>query len=477
MSRILIRGVLVCWLPMLIAACGSDETAKTERGRGGLGRGGAPSGIGGRQPAAAIPVEVASVERRMIASYIETNGILEAENEVDLVARTGGPVMELLAEEGMKVSRGQLLARLDDREIRTRLEIARVAEQEAKLAFDRAERLRTSELLSPEVYEEARADMKSTEAQVESEEIQLGYTEIRAPFAGLIVARYVDRSQYVGVNAPTFRLSDFTPLLCAIQVPELELSRLSLGQAAYLTTDAWPDERFEAQVLRINPVVDASTGTVKVTLEMRPDGRLRPGMFMRVYVRAEEHPGALVIPKSALSLESIGDTVYVVMGETVERREVSLGFREGKSVEVTDGLAEAEAVVVVGQDGLADGAPVHVLTPGVVPSPATQGAGSPGGQLLGEMTPERLARVKEMLESQGLSDEEIDQRIAVRQASGAPPGGPGGGPRGERQFDPANMTPERLEQIKERMRARGLSEKEIEERLEQFGKAREGDSE
>jgi membrane fusion protein (multidrug efflux system) len=329
----------------------------------GGGPGGMPGNGQGEEITAAVPVEVARVTRRAISSYIETNGTLEAEYEVDLVARTAGPVMELNAEEGNAVRKGDVLARLDEQELRAALEIARVGLEESRLAFERARKLQTDRLISPEAFEEARSDFETATAQFDGSRIQLAYTEIRAPFDGLIVRRYVDFAEHVAVNQSLFRLSDFTPLLCPIQIPERELRRLHAGQKAYLTVEAFAGERFDASVLRISPVVDAATGTIKVTLDVAARGKLRPGMFARVYLETATRPDALVIPKSALSLESIGDTVYVVDGEVASRRDVELGYSEGDFVEVVSGVAENDPVVVVGQDGLSDGTPIRVLDP------------------------------------------------------------------------------------------------------------------
>jgi hypothetical protein len=163
-------------------------------------------------------------------------------------------------------------------------------------------------------------------------------------------------------------------------------------------------------------VVDVATGTVQVTLEVATSGVLRPGMFARVFVETERHDRVLVIPKAALSLESIGDTVYVAEGGAASRREVTLGFREGDFVEVTSGLAAGEQIVVFGQDGLSDGTPIQIMN--------------------GESAP--------------------------AEGAAAPPGSP---PRTGGAADPSQPTPERIERMKERMRERGLSEEEIEERL------------
>ncbi len=397
---------------------------------------GEPAGGGGRrtdgdgapwgQPsaAAAVPVEAAPVTRREISSFIETNGTLEAENEVDVVARVAGRIVELGVEEGLAVRKGQVMARIEDEEIRSQLEIARVALKEAELNYERAKSLQRERLLSAETFEQAETRFETARAQLEGNQILLSYTVIRAPFDGLVVARYVDFAEQVANGTRLFRVSDFTPLLCPIQVPERELRRLGVGQSAYLTVEGWPDERFDARVLRLSPVIDAASGTVKVTLEVDARGKLRPGMFARVFVRVDTRSAALVIPKAALSLESIGDTVYVAKDGVAERREVELGFKEGDFVEVTSGLAEGESVVVVGQDGLSDGTPI---------------------QLFGD-----------------------EREGGLASAAPAAGGGPGGGPQGAGPPDPSSMSPADLERVKERMRARGMSEKEIEERLQQI---------
>ena len=325
-------------LSSLVFACGAD---KAPSGAGG--QGGGPGGFGGGGPAAAVPVEVSSVQRRSISSFIETNGGLEAENEVDIVARVAAPVIDLQVEEGMEVRQGQILARLDDSEIKSQAEISRVNLKEAELSSERAKKLRDSQLVSPEEFEQAQTRLETARAQYESDRIQLSYTEIRAPFAGLIISRYIDQAQQVNPGNPLFRISDFEPLLCPIQIPERDLPKLRLGQRAYLTFEAWPDERFTAEVLRIRPVVDAATGTVRVTLDVDAQGRLRPGMFARVYVETETRDNTLVIPKAALSLESIGDTVYIAAGDVAARRSVTLGFREGDHVEVLDGVDRGRA--------------------------------------------------------------------------------------------------------------------------------------
>ena len=436
------------------SAPGGRQRSSGEVGRGG--RGGPGFGAGS-SATTAIPIQVTPVERRVIAQYLETNGSLEAENDVDLVARTSGPIVELAVEEGMQVRRGQLLARIDAEEVKARLRMASVSLEEAQLSFGRAKVQFDNEILSRELFDQARSGRDSAQAAIEEAQVQLSYTDILAPFSGVIAVRYIKFAEHVQNGTPLFRISDFNPLQCPIQVPEKDLARLVVGQPAYLTVEAFGEEKFTAKVLRVSPVVDSATGTVKVTLEVSTRGKLRPGMFASVFLETDRRQEALVIPKSALVLESIGDTLYIRAGEVAERRAVRLGYDEGDFVEIIEGVAEGDEVIVLGQDSLSDGTPVYVLadraSPGTMPSggataegasvaPRSAGAGGPSGAVAEEPADNGQAR--------GAAGPAASRR--------GPPAG----------FDPSNPSPEMLETIKQRMRSRGLSEEQIEQRLERM---------
>ena len=437
---------------------GGGQRGGRPGGRGGGPPGGFP-GFGGAAPASAIPVRVTSVIRRDIADYLETNGSLEAENEVDIVARTTGPIVELNVEEGDFVRAGEVLARIDAVEIEAQLGIARVNLAEAELAWNRAQDSFEAEVISQEAYDLAKSNRDAAAAQIVGTEILLDFTVIRAPFDGLIVERAIKNAEHVSTNARLFRISDFDPLLCPIQLPEKDLPRLKLDQPAYLTVEAYPEVRFPARVLRISPVVDPATGTVKVTLEVQAQGRLRPGMFASVFVETDVHANAIVVPKQALVLESTSDTVYVAMddgegGTVARRRELELGYEESDALEVLSGLTEGEDVVILGQDNLSDQTPVTIAEregPPAAPTmftaapvagagrPAQVAAGQggpPGGFDPSQMTPERIETMRARMKERGLSDEQIDGMMERIRSGQGRPGRPAGGPPGRPQGGP-----------------------------------------
>ncbi len=467
-------SVILLTLLTLTACGGSDDAGGREGGGRPPGMGGM---MGGNAPSAAVPIQVEAVARRSISQYLETNGTLEAENEVDIVARTSGPVTEINTEEGRLIRVGQLIARIDEREARNQVAISKVTRDESKLAFERTKNSWGEGLVSQEAYDTALSKLSSAEAQLESAEIQFAYTEITAPFDALVVTRDIKLAQYVTPGTTLFRISDFTPLLCRVEIPEKDFPRIRIGQPAHIRVEAYPGDSFSAKVARLRPTVDAATGTFTVTLEVEGQDKLRPGMFASVYLQTDTHDNAIVIPRDALVLDSLGDTVFVKSGEDAERRGVKLGLRSENSVEVLEGLAQGDLLIVVGQDGLADGTPVTVI--GDEPAAPSEAADESSGP-----PPEAVEMMRRRMKERGMSDDEIEQRLQQMSDGGGPGSNRGqrgeGGGRGGGMGKAASgeippfmaqrikeASPEELEGIKERMKERGLSDERIEEIIQQ----------
>lgn len=361
-------ALLLVGLPLL-ASCGKSDSESGSSGTeargsgrpGGSGGHGGPGGFGDSAPKRGVPVEISQAERRPIALFFETQGTLEAENEVDLISRVAGPVVELRAEQGDRVRKGDLLAKIDDREIRAELNVAEVRLSEAQQSYERVRKLHEQNLLSRDVYDQALAGYEAAQGERERLAVQLEYTRITAPFGGLMAERYVKLAEMVQNGSQLFRLVDFDPLLVPIRVPERELPRLAVGQQARLQVEAFGERSFSAEVLRMSPVVDPASGTVEVTLKIEGEGVLRPGMFASVFLEMDRRADALVVPKAALALDSLGNTIYVVKDGAAQRRDLQIGFRNEDLLEVLSGVEAGEPLVVVGQDGLADGTPVEVV--------------------------------------------------------------------------------------------------------------------
>lgn len=309
-----------------------------------------------------VPVEVATTRRGDVNAYYSGTATLEAEEDAEVVAKVGGVVEELLVEEGDYVEKGQVLARIDDD--RLSLEVARAEANLAKLQqeYSRNKQLAERQLVSAEAFERLAYDVDAVRADLELARLQLAYTEIRAPFSGVVSARYIKIGNMIGQNESAFRVTNFDPLLAKLHVPERELNKLRKDQLADVRVDALPAQTFIGTVDRVSPVVDSSTGTFTVTVAVRdPSNVLKPGMFGRVAIVHDRRQDTLLVPRTAVITQDAKDTVFVVNEGTAQRRAVTTGYANNGSIEIISGLEDGDRVVTVGHNSLKDGARVSVI--------------------------------------------------------------------------------------------------------------------
>lgn len=310
----------------------------------------------------AIPVEVTTATRGDIFAVYSGTAPIEAFAEAQVVAKVGGEVLEILVEEGQVVSAGQVLARLDGERLRFEMQQAQANLRKLERDYGRNLDLKERGIISQGDFEKILYEMEALRASFELAELELGYTEIRAPIAGVVAQRFIKVGNTLPLNAPTFHITSLQPLVAYLHVPEREYRNLQAGQAATLRVDALGDVTFTGVVARISPVVDPDTGTFKVTVEVDDaTGRLRPGMFGRVDIVYDTHVNALQIPRSAIVEEGGETLVYVVEEGKAHRRPISTGYTNGSRIEVIDGLSDADRFVLVGQAGLKEGSRVSVI--------------------------------------------------------------------------------------------------------------------
>jgi len=311
----------------------------------------------------AIPVEVtAPLRGEMLAMYTGT-ATLEAEADAEVIAKVNGEVRRIYVEEGDRVRAGQVLAQLDDRQLRLQAAQTRAALAKSERDFNRQVELHAKGLVSAGAFDGLKYDLDNQRASDDLARLNLSYSEIRAPFAGVVSLRHVKLGQEIAVGAKVFRVTNPTPLKASVFVPERELARLKPGQSANIAVDALAGRAYPAVVKLVSPTVDAATATFKVTLEVNdPKGDLKPGMFSRVGIVFERRQDALTIPRVALLDTDGSANVFVVSAGKAEQRTVKTGLANAGKIEVVEGLTGGEQVVVVGQNGLKDGNPVRVVT-------------------------------------------------------------------------------------------------------------------
>ena len=319
---------------------------------------------------ALVPVEVAQVAKRPITASYNGTASLEAPNEAQVVAKTSGVLLKLLVEEGDQVRAGQVLAKIDPERPRLEVQRAEALLRKLEAEMNRSKELYDRKLVAADLYEKIRFDVATQKAAYDMARLELSYTDIVAPIDGVIAQRSVKLGNLIQLNSSLFRLIDARELQAVLNVPERELATMQAGAPVAMQVDALPGKTFAGVIDRVSPVIDAGSGTFRVTCAFKSDNQLKPGMFGRIGVVYDERADALTVPRAAL-LEDQGETaVFAIRDNIAVRVPVQLGYLSGDLAEIRSGLSEGESVVTAGKITLRDGTKVEVLNATKVPEAA-----------------------------------------------------------------------------------------------------------
>ncbi len=405
MRKLLTIGIVVLALAGALAYFGfirKDETAaaadaqtagrggQDAQGRGGRGaRGGGQSAQGGggfgmpgggfRPP---MTVEVARVARGKVSVILTVVGNLIGEQTVDVVPRTGGRITAMNVKMGDPVRRGQIIAKVEDREIVEQVRQAEASQQVgeatirqrdadlnlAQTNVERSRNLYARQLLPKQTLDDAearytsavaaldlsRAQLAQSAARLEELRINLGNTNVVSPVNGFVGVRYLDVGAFASNNQPVVSVVDISSLRLVANVVEKDLRAVSVGDPAQVEVDAYPGEKFAGRIARLAPVLDPATRTASMEVEIPNRGnKLKPGMYARVDLTVEDKSNALIIPKISL-IDSQGERgVYQPSEDNRAKfKAVKVGIENNDVAEILEGLTEGEQIVGNGAGAL-----------------------------------------------------------------------------------------------------------------------------
>lgn len=330
--------------------------------------GGRPGQGGGGMPG----VEVTKVQTQRLQDDAQSVGTLRSRQSVTLRPEVAGRIVQIAVSDGARVRRGQLLVQMDDT-----LQKAELSQAQAQLSIARANLKRNEELVAQafvaqRVLDESRAALQVAEAQVSLAQARLARMRVVAPFDGTVGLININLGEYVKDGADLINLEDTSQLTVDFRLPERYQSLVAAGQSVQVQLDALPGQNFQARIQAVDPLLDANGRSVAVraVLPSTAGKDLRPGMFARVNTVFSVNDAALVVPEEAivpqagkqfvikLRKEGEGDGAKLV----TQRTEVRIGVRRAGQVEITDGVAVGDTVVVAGQQRLQqDGIAVRVV--------------------------------------------------------------------------------------------------------------------
>lgn len=342
-ARVALLGlVLACAIGLAACTSGADE--------------------GGGWPA--TKVALAPVERAQAPRALRGVGELEAARQVELASETAGRVTRIAFTSGQRVKQGDLLVQLNDApEQAERLRLrAQLGNAETVLA--RTRQLVADKVATQEQLDHAQAARDMAQGELRGIEAAIAQKGIRAPFAGTIGIRRVHEGQTLAAGDAIASLVDARTLHVNFALEEQALAHVQPGQPVEIRVDAWPQRRFDARVVAIDPLIGASR-TLRMQASLpNADGVLHAGMFANVRVLRQQPAPVLAVPETAVTYTAYGQTVFVAeageqQGMTVRRVAVKTGERWDGRVEIVSGLEEGDRVVVSGQLKLSDGLQVE----------------------------------------------------------------------------------------------------------------------
>ena len=386
----------------------------TEGGGPATGQGGQGGGFGGFRgggggPRVPMTVEMGKVSRGDLSAQLSVVGSLIGLQTVDVAPKTNGRLTSVSVQLGDRVRRGQVLAKIEDREILEQVNQADAALAVAKatirqreadlkvaeLNFERSKNLFGRQLLAKQSLDDAEsrymasvaqldlstAQLAQTDARLQELRINLQNTSVTSPVDGFVGKRSVDPGAMVGQNTAIASVVDISRLRLIVNVVEKDIRMVTVGDAGVVEVDAYPGDKFRGHIARIAPVLDPSTRTAAMEIEIpNTDNRLKPGMYARVILTVEEHKNALVVPKA--SVIDFDNQRGVWIPDADNRAAfvpVVLGIEDATRIEIRDGLKEGDSIVTTGATAVKNNDQLIIAGAPPERAGAPSGGARPGG--------------------------------------------------------------------------------------------------
>lgn len=338
---------------LLLAGCGSKEEPATT--------------VVSAVPQKTIQVVVVEAQSTSVPIRVEVTGQVAPIFQATLSSRIQGTIDKLLVREGSRVSKGQLLIQLDNRDLQADLARAHAEVENAKAHLDRMNQLYAQDAVSKQEMENATRAYRVAEANRRAVEAQLSYTMVRAPFEGVITEKKVEAGELASPGQPLLKMEDPLHLRLEATVAEGDLKSVSRGDKIPVAIDALGGQTLTGLVSQILPAGDPQTHTFMVKVDLPKIPGLKTGMFGRFQLD-KGLTQTILVPSAAVVERGELSSLYVVgLDQTTRLRWVKLGRRFEQQVEILSGLNIGERVLVDGSRGV-DGATVQIVE--MVASPA-----------------------------------------------------------------------------------------------------------
>jgi len=288
------------------------------------------------------------VKPEKLENRIFVTGTLLANEEVNLVPETAGKVTGIYFQEGSKVSKGQLLVRINDADLQAQLKKLQLEEKLAAEKEARQKKLLVISAVSQEEYDAALTSLNSIKADIEIVQAQISKAQITAPFSGIIGLKNISEGGYVNTSTSIASIQQTDPLKIDFFIPEKYASLVGPNDTISFFVEGSP-ERYTARILAIEPKVNVSTRTIQIrALTSNRSGKLFPGSFARIEFSLERSENAIMIPTEAVIPILKGQKVFISRNGKAEESIIETGVRTEDKVQVLKGLQPGDTVITTG---------------------------------------------------------------------------------------------------------------------------------
>jgi membrane fusion protein, multidrug efflux system len=315
---------------------------------------------GGQRGPMALNVDAVIIGSQSLSELINSTGTLIADEEVDLSFETSGKITTIYFNEGTQVSKGDLLAKINDRHLQAQLLKLKAQKKLAEEKEFRQRTLLTRDAISRESYDQIVTELETLEADIMLIEARIAETELRAPFDGIIGLRYLSEGAYANPNAKIARLIKNRPIKIEFSIPERYSGEVRKGFPISFRIDGIPNP-LQASVYAVDPKVDVRTRTVIVrALYPNQNEELKPGRFAAITLELTQFNDAIAIPTESLIPEMEGDRIFVYRSGRATPVFVRTGIRTESQIQIIEGLNQGDTLIATGVMQLRPGMPVVI---------------------------------------------------------------------------------------------------------------------
>jgi membrane fusion protein (multidrug efflux system) len=309
-----------------------------------------------------VPVETTFIENRTITNTYRTTAVLEAKSESKVTNKVDGMIDKIHVEEGMSVTKGQVLAEIDSENYLLELERTTIDVDSAVAEYNRSRPIDGKQLIAAKDLEQLEFLVKTRKNQQKVAKIKVRDAKVRAPISGVIASRMVkEGNMTANAGSEMFTIVALDTLQGVVYLPEAEMNNVHINQQAFLNFPA-NAKSIPATVALISPIIDTESGTFKVTLKVNNDDHaFKPGMFAKVSLTLDVHDNAQIVPQKALLVTDTETSLFVIQDHKAKKVTVVTGFEQDGFVEILTPLNAEEPIVIVGQQGLKVDSPVKII--------------------------------------------------------------------------------------------------------------------